>query len=253
MGLIKLVSIPFFFTIGSGVLAQNNVVEIKIIGDQRCISSNGFPNHNIGQFPNQRNPNHFRSQDVSVCVDASPSITGRIDRRASGSGITVSGIILRPKTADWYDASSSRGFSKNRSSGWNLEGMEPKNRLGLDLENAHVDNRGLYHYHGISSSLVSSLDGTLLGYAADGHEIHYVGEKAKASWQLKNGMRSTPPFGRFDGTYNQDYHYVAGSGNLDECNGNQIKEQYRYYATNTYPFFPRCFLGRVSKDFKRRQ
>ena len=55
-----------------------------------------------------------------------------------------------------------------------------------------------------------------------------------------------------DGTYNEDYEYIAGSGNLDECNGAKSNGKYIYFATNRYPFFPRCFLGRVSKDFKGR-
>ncbi len=248
----KLICIIFFVSNGYAAIAQNNFVEIKVIGDQRCISSNGSPNHAIGQFPNRGNPNRFKSQNVKICVDARPSITGRIDRRASGSGITITGIILRPGTADWFDASSPRGFSRDSSSGWNLEGMGPKNTLGLDRENAHVDNRGLYHYHGVSTSLVTSLNGTLLGYAADGYEIHYIGKKVQSSWRLKNGTRATLPFGTYDGTYNEDYHYVAGTGNLDECNGAKINGRYVYYATDTYPFFPRCFLGQVSKDFKRR-
>lgn len=248
----KIICLIFFASNGYASIAQNNFVEIEVIGDHRCISSNGSPNHAIGQFPNRGNPNRFKSQNVKICVDAHPSITGRIDRRASGSGITITGIILRPGTADWYDASSPRGFSRDRSSGWNLEGMGPKNTLGLDLENAHVDNRGLYHYHGVSPSLAASLNGTLLGYAADGHEIHYTGEKMQSSWRLKNGTRATSPFGTYDGTYNEDYHYVAGSGNLDECNGAKTEGRYVYYATDTYPFFPRCFLGQVSKDFKMR-
>ena len=233
--------------------ARNNTVDIKIIGDQRCISSNGSPEHAIGQFPNKGNPNRFRPQNIKVCVDARPYLTGKIDRRSSSSGITMSGIIIRPGTADWYDSSSPRGFSRDRSSGWNLEGMGPGNSLGLDHENAHVDNRGLYHYHGVPPSLVSSLTGTLIGYAADGHEIHYIGQKAKSSWQLKDGTRPTEPFGAYDGTYNEDYSYVAGSGNLDECNGTETEDGYVYFATHTYPFYPRCFLGRVSKAFKRRK
>ena len=139
---------------------------------------NGSLNHTIGHFPNRGNPNSFKSQDVKICVDAYPSITGRIDRRSSGSGITVTGNVLRPGTADWYDASSSRGFIRDRASGWNREGMGPLNTMGLDRENAHVDNRGLYHYHGVSPSLVLSRNETLLGYAVDGHEIHYIGESA---------------------------------------------------------------------------
>jgi hypothetical protein len=51
------------------------------------------------------------------------------------------------------------------------------------------------------------------------------------------------------GTFTQDYEYVAGSGDLDECNGrfgvtpefpNGI---YHYYITDTYPFIQRCVKG----------
>ncbi|MEL6690365.1 MAG: YHYH protein [Pseudomonadota bacterium] len=55
--------------------------------------------------------------------------------------------------------------------------------------------------------------------------------------------------GAHDGTYEEDYEYVAGSGNLDECNGAMVNGQYMYFATDTYPFFPRCFTGTVSSDF----
>ncbi|MDC0135966.1 YHYH protein [Sulfitobacter sp.] len=57
------------------------------------------------------------------------------------------------------------------------------------------------------------------------------------------------PGGAHDGTYVQDYEYVAASGTLDECNGTMIDGQYVYYATDTFPFFPRCFKGTVSSDF----
>jgi hypothetical protein len=54
------------------------------------------------------------------------------------------------------------------------------------------------------------------------------------------------------GTFKQDWEYVAGSGDLDECNGrvgvtpefpNGI---YHYYATDTYPFLQRCVKGAVT-------
>lgn len=45
-------------------------------------------------------------------------------------GIAKNGIIIRPGTADYFDASSPRGHSCNRSSGWNLDGMGPDNTLG---------------------------------------------------------------------------------------------------------------------------
>ena len=92
-------------------------------------------------------------------------------------------------------------------------------------------------------------DGTLFGYAADGFEIHYVGSDAQSSWQLKAGERASGPGGAHDGTYVQDYEFVEGSGTLDECNGGTLDGQYVYFATDTYPFFPRCFRGTVSSDF----
>ena len=54
------------------------------------------------------------------------------------------------------------------------------------------------------------------------------------------------------GTFTQDWEYVEGFGDLDECNGrvgvtpefpNGI---YHYYATDTYPFMTRCNKGEVT-------
>jgi hypothetical protein len=249
MKCLFLILVIFWGGISASAYAHENEVSIKIKGSKRCITSNGSPTHDIGEFPNSGNPNSFREQRISVCVDAMPKKTGTVNRRANGSGISITGIIFRPGTADWYDGSTRRGFSRDRSSGWNLEGMGPGNTLGMDQENAHVDNRGLYHYHAVSPSLAQGLNGSLMGYAADGFEIHYIGDQAASSWRLKLGTRPTPPYGTYDGSYNEDYEYVAGSGNLDECNGAISNGNYNYFATDRYPFFPRCFLGTVSDDF----
>ena len=58
-----------------------------------------------------------------------------------------------------------------------------------------------------------------------------------------------PPFGKHDGSYKEDYEYVKGSGDLDECNGGILLGKYVYFATGNFPFFPRCHWGRVSRDF----
>ena len=232
--------------------AHNNKVSIKTQGDQRCIQSNGTPNHDIGTFPTRGNPNTFRAQSVKVCVDATPAKTGRTVTRTNASGISLTGIFFRPGTADYYDPSSRRGHSRDSSSGWRLEGMGAATMLGMDHANAHVDGRGLYHYHAPASQLTDSLKGSLIGYAADGFPIHYSGSKAQSSWQLKSGTRPNGPRGRYDGTYEQDWIYKAGSGNLDECNGATVDGNYMYFATDTYPFFPRCFKGTVSSDFTGR-
>lgn len=230
--------------LGSAAAADNQV-KITVRGSERCVISNGEPNHSFGPF---RARASLRTQSHAFCFDATPIRTGRITRDIQTSGITVTGIPLRPGTAEFFDASSSRGFSRDRSSGWRVEGMGGV--LNMDPQNAHVDERGMYHYHAVSSDLVESLDGSLMGYAADGFEIHYIGNRAQSSWQLKSGSRSSGPGGAHDGTYEQDYEYVAGSGNLDECNGAMANGRYVYFATDAYPFYPRCFKGTVSIDFQ---
>ena len=232
--------------------AQTPNVRIYVQGDQRCVESNGVPNHAMGQFPNSGNPNRFRAQSLRLCFDANPRKQATPTRGTPNVGVALNGIVMRPGTADWYDASSARGFSRDPASGWNLEGMGSAADLGIDQSNAHVDHRGLYHYHGVPSGLVGQLDDTLIGYAADGFEIHYVGGKAIPSYVLKLGSRRTAPGGKHDGRFVQDWEYKPGHGNLDECNGGQLNGEFVYFATDTYPFFPRCHWGRVSASFQQR-
>ena len=228
--------------------AASPKVKIYEKGNERCIMSNGVPNHSIGQFPNAGNPNSFKTQSLEFCFDKNPQKGSTPTYNTPNVGIALNGIVIRPGTADWYDASSPRGFSRDRSSGWNLEGMGSASQLGIDQNNAHVDNRGLYHYHGPPPNAVRK--GTLIGYAADGFEIHYVGPSAVPSWHLKKGTRPSAPGGQYDGKFLQDWEHKEGTGNLDQCNGTFSKGKYVYFATETFPFYPRCHFGRVSDDFK---
>lgn len=223
-------------------IAATQQVSIAKSGGDICVTSNGIPDHTTGQFPNSGNPHSISTQNITFCVTASP-IKGSTPQMVPTVGIAENGIIIRPGTADYYDASSPRGHSRDGSSGWNLDGMGPGNTLGLDHENAHVDNRGIYHYHGVSPSLVSTSEDTRIGWAADGFEIHYVGDAARSSWMLKRGTRPTAPGGSYDGTYNEDFEFVSGLGNLDQCNGGMVDGTYTYFATDTYPYFPRCLYG----------
>jgi len=51
------------------------------------------------------------------------------------------------------------------------------------------------------------------------------------------------------GTFLQDFEYVAGLGDLDECNGRTgvtpefPKGIYHYFATETFPYLQRCVKG----------
>lgn len=228
--------------------AQAHELNITIQGDQRCIVSNGIPDHEVGTW---RPGAVVEPQDHLFCVDATPVDNGTItDQGVFISGMTLTGIPLRPGTAEWFnpdaDADADRPWTRDRSSGWNVEGV---GGLIMDAQNAHVDGDGMYHYHGIPQAVMSDLEGTLFAYAADGFEIHYVGGDVQSSYQLKEGERDgdTVPEGVHDGTFVQDWEYVEESGTLDECNGTMVDGEYVYYATDTFPFFPRCFRGNVTE------
>ncbi len=239
---MKIFCTAFALTLLAAGAAQAHAT-ITVEGDQRCITSDGVPDHEWGPW---RAGAVVEEQDHSFCMDATPELADSITENVRISGITVTGIPLRPGTAEFYDQTSERGYSRDPSSGWNVEGI---GGLIMDAQNAHVDGDGYYHYHGIPSAVTGELDGTLFGYAADGFEIHYAGAEAQSSWQLKSGERESGPGGAHDGTYVQDYEFIEGSGTLDECNGTMVDGQYVYFATDTYPFFPRCFKGSVSSDF----
>jgi len=228
--------------LGTALYAASNQVRIKQSASQTCISSNSIPDHSVGTFPNRGNPHSIRSQNISTCLPGNP-VKGTTPQKVRTPGIAENGVVIRPGTADYYDASSPRGHSRDRSSGWNLDGMGARDMLGLDSNNAHVDHSGIYHYHGVAKPLVASSEGTRIGWAADGFEIHYVGDQARPSYLLKGGTRKSAPGGAHDGTYNEDFQYVQGAGNLDQCNGATVNGKYMYFATDAYPFFPRCLWG----------
>ena len=66
------------------------------------------------------------------------------------------------------------------------------------------------------------------------------------------------PGGTFDGTFVDDYEYIAGSGDLDECNGREgvtpeyPEGTYYYVLTDTFPFIPRSYRGTPDRSFERR-
>jgi len=60
------------------------------------------------------------------------------------------------------------------------------------------------------------------------------------------------PGGLYDGTYAADFEFRSGSGSLDECNGRMVAGQYRYYATERFPYLPRCLRGHMDASFQKK-
>ena len=72
------------------------------------------------------------------------------------------------------------GHSRIGDKRWSLDIFRAKNKLGLDQDNGHIGLNGLYHYHGIAKSLVTTSGNSLIGYAGDGFEIRYLGNKVSS-------------------------------------------------------------------------
>ena len=79
--------------------------------------------------------------------------------------------------------------------------------------------------------------------------------EARGSYQLRSGSRASAPGGTYDGTFEQDYEYVAGLGDLDECNGREgvtpeyPDGTYYYVVTENYPYLPRMLRGTPDASF----
>lgn len=242
-------------------------VRVTVRNGVRRIRSNGLPNHSTGQFPNSRNPNSISAQSYDYSFPTSPARS----RSAQGYvipqsfGIAVNGVLFDPIAAEWYQ--------NDRNSGWNLNPLSPKVNLGLDHNHAHVQPTGAYHYHGIPDGLADQIDtgrhAPLIGWAGDGFPIYldrgYRSARDKgsgvkqltSSFRLKKGTRPSGPGGAYDGTYVEDYEYVAGAGDLDEANGRvQVTPEfprgtYCYILTEEFPVIPRAFVGSVATSFAK--
>ncbi|MCW8865167.1 MAG: YHYH protein, partial [Colwellia sp.] len=48
-----------------------------------------------------------------------------------------------------------------------------------------------------------------------------------------------------------DYEYVAGHGDLDECNGMSVNGVYGYYISDGFPYILTCFKGVPDPSFNK--
>ncbi len=75
-----------------------------------------------------------------------------------------------------------------------------------------------------------------------------------SSYRLRAGARpsgANNPGGSYDGTFIDDYEYITGLGDLDECNGMMRSGVYGYYVVNSYPWVLACFKGFVNESFNK--
>ena len=247
--MLRAMLVTFLLMATANVVSAKNNVLISKNESELCIASNSLPDHEVGTFPNRGNPHTIREKKVEFCVPINPVKNEKFKFIKGTIGIAINGIEFRPNTAGYFDRSAKSGHSRNGDRRWSLDIFGAKNKLGLDMNNGHVGPNGLYHYHGIAKTLMETSGSSLIGYAGDGFEIHYVGNKVTSGYKLKTGHRSSGPGGKHDGSYNEDYLYHPAEGVLDECNGGELFGKFAYFVTNTYPFVTRCLWGDISSGF----
>ncbi|CAA0079406.1 Uncharacterised protein [Halioglobus japonicus] len=238
----------------------------------RELTANGIPDHEVGTFPNPGNPNIITEQTVSASYPLDPvesAVATELGGPRGATGYVLNGIKIDASTAGSCDDSGTACSLIGNMGSWNIEALgQTAFDFGTDANNAHVQPDGAYHYHGMPEGFVEKRGGnsstmTLIAWAADGFPIYArygysIADDASSELKLMRGSyqyvaevsASRPSTETYPlGTFAQDYEYVEGSGDLDECNGRTgVTPEYpdgiyHYYATDSYPFFQRCVKG----------
>lgn len=234
----------------------------------RSFSGNGVPDHAVttGNFATP-----ISAQNLAFNLPLNPNLTSKT--AINVIGYVLNGVKLDPGTAGSCSSTATStamggGCVAIGGSGpWTLEAIGGSFQFGTDESNAHVQPNGQYHYHGMPEAYLGKLNKgkamTLVGFAVDGFPIYarYGYSNANdasstikilsASYRKKTvvdtGRPSTAIFAM--GTFTSDYEYVAGSGDLDECNGRTgvtpefPKGIYHYLVTDSFPYIQRCIKG----------
>lgn len=239
----------------------------------RELAANGIPDHDNGS----NFPNAIAEVPVQFTATTSPSLAATVNINPRVLGYALNGVKFDPGTAGACesDVTSAADCPLAMGTGpWRIEALGQETFLfRLDDNNAHVQPSGSYHYHGMPEGILSnnsvsasSARMLLIGWAPDGFPIYArygysSADDATSSLQVISGsyaIKATPDAGRPSidlipmGAFIQDYEYAAGSGDLDECNGRTgvtpefADGIYHYYATDSYPYLPRCWKGTVN-------
>lgn len=253
-------------------------VTLVDLGGVTVLTANSVPRHSIGTFPNARSGPDLTAVTVSYDIINAPQKTDTATEMAQ-FGVSVDGVAFEREPGATF-----RGEGV-----WTYEALTPAlaerttsqaqfEWFGTDCNNGFIlssDER--YRYVGLPEGLINRLgeqDGTATdmifgGLAADGFPVYLryaysdpddAGSGLSvmaASWEIRAGTRDSAPGGAFDGAFREDWEYVEGSGDLDECNGRTgvtpefPDGTYYYVITDDYPYIPRCVFGTPDDSFER--
>jgi arylsulfatase A-like enzyme len=237
-------------------------VSISANNGQCSISSNSIPNHDFNDgersFPNNVGEVNESFTFTANPMPAAASTPLTINR---DNAILLNGVKVDVLAAACFGVGDERTGCNDINQPWRFDPMHGPNGFNVDMNNAHAQPDGAYHYHGPPPIFNgdSQTSSGVIGFAADGYPIfgpyfdaNGIIREATPSYRLKTGNRPTGagnPGGTYDGTYRDDYEYVAGLGDLNECNGMTVNGQYGYYVTSGFPYLVGCYTGTPDSSF----
>ncbi len=257
-------------------------------GTSRILSGNGIPNHEVGTFPNSNNPNTISAQVVNEHFTLCPSIISENGLEVVGPALSIAYAInsvkFDPATAGKCNDLGECSLAQGQGN-WNIEALGHDTfDFGDDMNHAHVQPNGEYHYHGMPELLIEFLGDNqgmaIVGWASDGFPVYARYGYSNASdssssvkvLQTSYRLKSQPDTNRPGvltaliggrggdtnpntpipmGAFTQDFEYVEGLGDLDRCNGRfgvtpEFPDGIYYYVvTDDFPFFTRCLKGNI--------
>ncbi len=239
-------------------------LEISLSNDVCTFSSNNIPNHDFGDGGSfatnvsEQSDIYSMSSNPEFAASTTP-LTLQWD-----NAIMLNGVKVDMFAAACYGVGDEKIGCFDENQAWRFDPMSPLNNFGTDNHNAHTQPSGAYHYHGSPNALFdfnSAIVSPVVGFAADGFPVFgsYFNDndlvrKAESSYRLKAGTRPSgadDPGGSYDGTFRDDYEYVQGHGDLDECNGMSVNGIYGYFITDDFPYMMFCFQGSPNSSFQK--
>jgi len=240
-------------------------LSISQVGDKCIFQTNAIPNHDFNDGGSAF-PNNVSEQNDLFEITTSPAIaiqTTEISLQVDNA-IMLNGVKVDLLAAGCYGIGNGKIGCNDMNQPWRYDPMHEANGFAVDSHNAHAQPDGTYHYHGSPIALFDdsdNQDSPVVGFSADGFPIFGSNfddqgtvRKALSSYRLKSGNRPSgvgEPGDVYDGTFRDDYEYVEGAGDLDECNGMLVNGVYGYYITHDYPYILACFSGSPDSSFTK--
>lgn len=207
-------------------------LDVSCDGDTVTIQTNNIPNFEFVATT----PNALSEQNYTFSIPQNPQIADQVSDVPLGgpSAVTVTGLVIFGPTE-----APQHGY------------RDPYLDQILDYCNGHTAPGGVYHFHARPDCIYEEIDGQValvIGYAFDGFPIlsPYVcaDDACTELVELQSSWQMTNP--EIDNAWEQ-HEYVAGSGDLDQCNGMYLEDgSYVYFATDTFPYFMGCYVGEVN-------